>query len=186
MRRWPGRVFQYGAGGCVFPTCGRPLHWAYSLGYPGYSPASYSAQVSTSPDFPAGPTTQTLALNLGSNATSVSLPGTLPADALRFVLPSLAPNVSVYLRVAAEVPPLLPEVVRVLPRAVGAQYWALGGPGGCACNSWLAGTGAGCSSVTGAPLALAPQGPVLGECECVHRHLAVGRCCQSCRCWVFL
>ncbi len=129
-----------------------------------YTPARYSLEVSSTPTFPSGAnTTRAQALTTASNATSISVPAALPRGALRFLVPDLAPDVPVYVRVAVSPPTLLLEVAQVLPQPVAPFFWPVGGPGGCACDSWIAGSGEGCNVATGPPQGLAPTAPIIGE-----------------------
>ncbi len=121
------------------------------------TPLAYSVQVSGSAAFPAGGTT-TVVVGPGATAASVALPTSVPAAALRYLLPRLVTDTPYFVRVAV-VPPVLPAELTVLPQAVALVHTAVGS-GGCSCAA--VSSGLGCGAVLGASVALAPQLPVVG------------------------
>jgi hypothetical protein len=139
---------------------------------PGFSPGNFTLQVSTSAAFsPQSP--RTLAVTAAESSSGIVLPTGVASSALRYLVPSLATGVPVYVRVAATVPPLPAEVTRLLPRPVAPVFWPLGGPGGCACADAVAGTG-GCGATTEVPQAMPPALPEIGTCACRSRCTAGG------------
>jgi hypothetical protein len=133
----------------------------------GFTPGNFTLQVSTSAAVSPQPP-RTLAVSAVESSSGIALPTGVASSALRYLVPSLATGVTVYVRVAAAVPPLPAEVTRLLPWAVAPVFWPLGGPGGCACADAVAGTG-GCGATTGVPQAMPPALPEIGTCACRSR-----------------
>jgi hypothetical protein len=127
-----------------------------------YAPASYNLTVSASPAFDdSTPVSVTyVEAALGGPSPAMASPPWVPSSALRYLLPALAPDVTVYVRVAAAVPVLPPLVSRDLRRAVQPVAWPLGGDGGCQCASVVSGSGCRPAAV-GSPQGSAPTRPVI-------------------------